>query len=83
MLCCSWLRHYATSIVGLIHEEVIGFFNGVDSTSDRNEYQESSWGKGQPAHKADKPTAICDLIVQKNVRALMSHNPMNFHGLLQ
>jgi hypothetical protein len=43
----------ATSIVGLIPKEVIGFFNGVNSTSVRNEYQESSWGKGQPVHKAD------------------------------
>jgi hypothetical protein len=39
---------------------------GVDSASNRNEYQESSWGvKGRPAHKADKLTAICEPIVSK------------------
>jgi hypothetical protein len=37
---------------------------GVDSASNRNEYQESSWGVkgGQPACKADL-TAIYELIV--------------------
>jgi hypothetical protein len=29
----------------------------------RNEYQESSWGKGRPAFKADTPIAICDPVV--------------------
>jgi hypothetical protein len=38
----------------------------VDSASNRNEYQESSWGesKGWPARKADV-TAICEPIVYK------------------
>jgi hypothetical protein len=52
------LRHYATSrkVAGLILEEVIGFSieqsfqpnysSGVDSASNRNEYQESSFGGG-------------------------------------
>jgi hypothetical protein len=32
---------------------------GIDSASNRNEYQESFWwGKGQPAHKLDNLTAI-------------------------
>jgi hypothetical protein len=36
----------------------------IDSASNRNEYQESSWGgKGWPAHKADNLTAICEPIV--------------------
>jgi hypothetical protein len=35
----------------------------VDSVSDKNEYQESSWGKGQPARKADNLPAICEPIV--------------------
>jgi hypothetical protein len=30
---------------------------GVDSASNRNEYQESSWGKGLPARIADNLTA--------------------------
>jgi hypothetical protein len=36
---------------------------GVDSASNRNEYQESSWGKGRPVRKADNLTAICEPIV--------------------
>jgi hypothetical protein len=52
-----WLRHYAISrkIAGWVPDEVIGFFNlpnpssrtmalRVDSASNRNEYQGSSWG---------------------------------------
>jgi hypothetical protein len=35
---------------------------GVDSASNRNEYQESSWSKGRPARKADF-TAVCEPIV--------------------
>jgi hypothetical protein len=37
---------------------------GVDSASNRNEYQESSWvGKWRPARKADNLTAISEPIV--------------------
>jgi hypothetical protein len=36
---------------------------GVDSASNRNEYQESSWGEGRPARRADNLTAICEPIV--------------------
>jgi hypothetical protein len=37
---------------------------GVDSASNRNEYQEDSWGgRGVPARKADKLTAICEPII--------------------
>jgi hypothetical protein len=36
----------------------------VDSASNRNEYQESSWGgKIRPVRKADNLTAICEPIV--------------------
>jgi hypothetical protein len=38
---------------------------GVDSASNRNEYQESSWGKQRPACRADKFAAICELNVWK------------------
>jgi hypothetical protein len=39
---------------------------GVDSTSNRNEYQESSWvGEGRPARKAENLTAICESIAQQ------------------
>jgi hypothetical protein len=37
--------------------------SGVDSASNRNEYQKSSWGKGRLARKADYLTAICEPIV--------------------
>jgi hypothetical protein len=37
---------------------------GVDSASNRNQYQESSWGvKVRPERKADNLTAICEPIV--------------------
>jgi hypothetical protein len=37
---------------------------GVDSASNRNEYQEDSWGgKARAARKADNITASCELIV--------------------
>jgi hypothetical protein len=37
---------------------------GVDSASDRNDYQESYWGgKRQPARKADNLTAVCEPMV--------------------
>jgi hypothetical protein len=38
---------------------------GVDLPSNRNEYQESSWGVkgGRPARKADNLTAICEPII--------------------
>jgi hypothetical protein len=34
-----------------------------DSVSNRNEYQESSWGKKQLVNMADNLTAICEPIV--------------------
>jgi hypothetical protein len=49
----SWLRHCATSLKDAgFTPDFIGFLNrrnpssrtGVDSASNRNEYQESSWG---------------------------------------
>jgi hypothetical protein len=36
---------------------------GVDSASNRNEYQEYFWVKGRPVRKADNLTAICEPIV--------------------
>jgi hypothetical protein len=35
-----------------------------DSTSNRNEYQEDSWGgKGLLTHKSDNLTTVCELII--------------------
>jgi hypothetical protein len=40
----------------------VDYAPGVDSASNRDEYQESSWGVkgGRPARKADNLTAICE-----------------------
>jgi hypothetical protein len=44
---------------------------GVDSASNRNEYQESLWGvKGGPARKADNVTAICESIIYRKCGSL-------------
>jgi hypothetical protein len=57
---------------------------GVNSASNRNEYQEPSWGgKGRPARKADNLTAVCEPIVLDTVGPSTSHNPMGLHGLVQ
>jgi hypothetical protein len=37
----------------------------------------------QPARKANNLTAISEQLSRKNVGALMSHNPMGLHSLLQ
>jgi hypothetical protein len=55
---------------------------GVDSASNRNEYQESSWrGKGRAARKANNRHLWADCL--ENMGASKSHNPMGLHGLLQ
>jgi hypothetical protein len=71
------MRHYAKSekFAGSIPDQVTGFFSrpnpssctlvlGVDSASNRNEYQESE-SKGWPARKANNLIAICEPIVHK------------------
>jgi hypothetical protein len=52
---------------------------GVKSAFSRNEYQESSGGRGEarPAHEVHNLTTIC------KSTALTSHNPMALHDLLQ
>jgi hypothetical protein len=66
------LRRYATSrkVADSILDEVTGFLHygpGVDSASNRNEYQELSWRVkcGLVARKAENLTAICEPIVYK------------------
>jgi hypothetical protein len=49
----------------------------------RNEYQESSWGKGRLVRKDDNLTAIFVPDCLQNMGASTSHNPMGLHGLLQ
>jgi hypothetical protein len=60
----SWVRFPVRSLdfsIDLIIQPHYG--PGVDSASDRNEYQESSGGKGRPARRTDSHTANCELIV--------------------
>jgi hypothetical protein len=67
MLAYSVYYYFATSrkVAGSIPDEVIGFINWPNPSSrtmasNRNEYQESSGGKGWPARGADNLTAICE-----------------------
>jgi hypothetical protein len=56
----------------------------VDSASNRNEYQESSWGvkSGRPVGVITLPPSVSRLSRQ-NVGASTSHNPTGLHDLLQ
>jgi hypothetical protein len=67
----QWLRYCAINlkVVGSIPDGVIGIFHwhisfwsyygpGVDSASNRNEYQNISWGYMRPECKADNLTTI-------------------------
>jgi hypothetical protein len=55
----------------------------VDSASNRNEYQESSWGvkSGRRVRLKTSPPLWADWI--ENVEASTSHTHMGRHGLLQ
>jgi hypothetical protein len=89
---------YATSrnVAGSIPDEVIGFFNlpnpssrtmalGFDSASNRNEYQESSWGGGVKGGRRVRLTTSSPSVRNflETVGASTSHNPMGLHRLLQ
>jgi hypothetical protein len=80
-------------VAGSIPDEVTGFFNSsnsssrhygprVDSASNRNEYQESSWSVkgGRRVRLTTSPPFVSRL---ENVGDSTSHNPMDHHGLLQ
>jgi hypothetical protein len=49
----------------LIYNHIYYFFSGpgFGSSSNRNEYQESSWGRGQRARRPDNLTANCEQII--------------------
>ena len=68
----SWLRHYATSlkVAGSIPDGVIGIFHwynppGVDSVSNKNEYQEYFLrGLMLPVRRADNLTTLmCQIVL--------------------
>jgi hypothetical protein len=57
---------------------------GVDSASNRNEYQESSWGvKGGLRIRLTTLQAFVSRLSKENVGASTSHNPMGLYSLLQ
>jgi hypothetical protein len=91
-----WLRHYATSrkVVGWSPDKV-DVFNlsnpsshtngpGVDSASNRNQHQESSWGvTGSWRIRLTTLLPSVSRLSRQNVGASTSHNPMGLHSLLQ
>jgi hypothetical protein len=91
------LKNYATSlkVEDSIPDYVIGvlkftysfqlqFGLGFDSSSNRNEYQESFW-ELRPAVRRVRltMTAICEPTALENMEASMSHSPIGLHFLLQ
>jgi hypothetical protein len=79
----SWgtMLHFFFSIY-LIFPAALG--PGVGSASNRNEYQESSWGVegGRRVRLTALPPSVSRLSGE-NVGVSTSHNPMGLHGLLQ
>jgi hypothetical protein len=69
----STVENIIMTLAGSIPDEVIGLFSdlilqlhyipGVDSASNRNEYQTIFLSEARPARKASNFTAICDPIV--------------------
>jgi hypothetical protein len=57
---------------------------GVDSTFNRNEYQETSWGvKGVRRVRLTTSPPSVSRLSKENVGASTSHNPMGLHGMLE
>jgi hypothetical protein len=56
----------------------------VDSASNRNEYQESSWGINDSWHvRLTTLSPSVSQLSRANVGALMPHSPVGLHGLFR
>jgi hypothetical protein len=90
-----YARDYAMSrrVAALIPDEVITFFSWskpsgctvvLGSTQPLTEISSRNFNfsghKGQPAHKADYLTTICEPVVKKIMGALTFHNPRPVNG---
>jgi hypothetical protein len=59
-------------------------YGAADSVSNRNGYQESSWGvKGGRRKRLTNLAPSVSRSSRENMRASTSHNPIGLHGLLQ
>ena len=85
----QWLRYCATNrkVAGSIPTGVIGIFQwqslrshygpGVDSASNRNEYQEYFLGVKAAVRKADNPTTFCAIVMKSgNLNLLETSGPL-------
>jgi hypothetical protein len=92
----SWLSCCDSSqkVVNSISDEVIGFFKftksfqlhsgpGVDSASNRSEYQHFSWAVKSSWHIRLMASPSCVSWLSRKYGASKSHNHMDLHGLLQ
>jgi hypothetical protein len=75
-------RHHSSAMFSLIRKLSSGL-HSYDSASNRNEYQESSWGVkgGRRVGLTNLPPSVSRLSKQ-NMGASTFHNPMGLHGLL-
>jgi hypothetical protein len=75
------MMHYEIDIKEAI-VDVAHYGPGVDSTSNRNEDQESSWGvKGGRRVRLTTPPSVSRLF--RKCGASTSYKPMGLHGMLQ
>jgi hypothetical protein len=59
--CCLYIGQY--EFLYFSSTVYTTFTDNILIITDRNEYQESSWGKERPVRKAENLTAICEPFV--------------------